>query len=170
MQPILNERDRTKAFLKFLLLFAVTVILVVTSVFFNYRLPDKENALYLDQIETQQVYDSNQIKFVRKMEKAVDLLDSLNRPVQDLTLINGELETLMKEMYMLQQNDKTIYGKMNKAIVLKFNELRTSTLELKNLRSNSSKMSALEEKLAQCERDLQSYKKSQNNQAIPLEY
>ncbi len=58
MQQVLNTNDRNTAFLKFLGFFVVTVVIVVVAVYFDYRLPTRENKVLLDEVNLQRQQDA----------------------------------------------------------------------------------------------------------------
>ena len=50
----LNAKERNRAFLKFLLFFVFTLVLVVTAIYFDFKLPLKENSYLQKQIDQHQ--------------------------------------------------------------------------------------------------------------------
>ncbi|MEO6963634.1 MAG: type VI secretion system TssO, partial [Puia sp.] len=110
MQQILNSQERNQAFVKFLVFFLLTVILVVTAVFFNYRLPVRENKMLQDEVDVQRQQEANQQKFVNRMQEAIVLLDSLDANNTNLEQINLQLNGKIAELAVLQQKDNTLYG------------------------------------------------------------
>jgi Type VI secretion system, TssO len=133
MLKALNAKERNKAFLKFLLFFLVTLILVVSAIYFDFKLPLKENNYLQKEIDQQRQIEHNQENFVNTMNDAVKLLDSLDRPGTDLTQIHAQLEQKLLELDGLRQKDYSAYGKMDKAIVDKFWDLNRAKPLLKKL-------------------------------------
>lgn len=144
MQQVLNSKERSEAFLKFLVFFVVTLILVILAIYFNFRLPIRENKMLQDEIETQRQQDMNQSKFVTKMQEAVILLDSLGKGGPNADQINLQLNGKLAEMAGLQQKDNNLYGKMDKAIVEKFSDLQLWKRNLLSLQEKADKISTLE--------------------------
>ena len=130
MEQILNSQEKNQAFLKFLLLFAVTIALVFLATYYNYKVPVKENEWLHSQIDIKQIAEANQQKFVDKMNEAVILLDQLSENNADSQLINSKLGALLGAMHELEGDEKTLYGKMNKAIVVKFSELKDARKDI----------------------------------------
>src|SRR5258708_12009399 len=124
MQQVLNSKERNEAFLKFLVFFVVTLILVILAIYFNFRLPVRENRMLQDEIETQRQQDMNQMKFVAKMQEAVVLLDSLGKGGPNADQINLQLNGKLAEMPGQQQKDNNLFGNREKAIVEKFSDLQ----------------------------------------------
>ncbi|MEO8771054.1 MAG: type VI secretion system TssO [Ferruginibacter sp.] len=167
MQQILNIQERTQAFLKFLLFFLITVTLVVVAIYFNFRVPSKENAWLHDQLESQRTMDANQVKFVAKMDEAVILLDSLDKKDANTDLIQRSIGNIVGDMQGMVQNNKTLYDKMNKAIVFKFDELKNAKKDIQESKGYPSRISILETQLKECNNSLTAANaalKSSNNQ------
>jgi len=166
MQQVLNSKERNEAFLKFLIFFLVTLILVVLAIYFNFRLPVRENKMLQDEIETQRQQDMLQTRFVAKMQEAVILLDSLGKGGPNADQVNLQLSGKLAEMAGLQQKDNNIYGKMDKAIVEKFSDLQLWKKNLLNLQEKADKISTLEtdlnstkSQLIQAQSDLDAYRR-----------
>lgn len=154
MQQILNSQDRNQAFLKFLLFFIITVILVITAIYFNYRVPVKDNKYLQNELEVQRMQDANQAKFVAKMEEAVDLLDSLDKPGTNIDLTAGLINSIITDMNkMTPAGSKTIYSRMDKAIWSQFDELRRTKVELLKGKGNADQITKLESNLRNCNSD-----------------
>jgi DNA repair ATPase RecN len=166
MQQVLNSKERNEAFLKFLVFFLVTLILVVVAVYFNFRLPVRENKMLQDEIETQRQQDMNQTKFVARMQEAIVLLDSLGKGGPNVDQINLQLNGKLAEIAGLQPKDNNLYGKMDKAIVEKFSELQSAKRTLSALQEKADKISAMEaelnttkSQLIQANADLDAYRR-----------
>ncbi len=154
MQQILNSQERNQAFVKFLVFFLLTVILVVTAVFFNYRLPVRENKMLQDEVDVQRQQEANQQKFVNRMQEAIVLLDSLDANNTNLEQINLQLNGKIAELAVLQQKDNTLYGKLNKVIVDRFQELQQKQRQLESLSDKAGKLASLQSELEKCKSDL----------------
>lgn len=166
MQQVLNSKERNEAFLKFLVFFVVTLILVILAIYFNFRLPIRENRMLQDEIETQRQQDANQTKFVAKMQEAIVLLDSLGKGGPNTEQVNLQLNGKLAELSGLQLKDNNLYGKMDKAIVEKFSDLQLWKRNLLNLQEKADKMSSLEtelnttkSQLIQAQSDLDAYRR-----------
>jgi hypothetical protein len=104
MQKLLNTKERSDAFLKFLLFFLITCALVVTAVFYNYRIPRKYNEVLLAEKAVMNQEKQNQDKFLAKMREAMALRDSVKNlepsnpyyemKYSDLNRVQSELNAL----------------------------------------------------------------------------
>ena len=94
-----NLKERNKSFLKFLLLFVVTVLTVVAAVFFTYRVPVEENKV----LKHQSFAFNEELKFQdifsKKTNETQKLIDSLDKPGTNRKYIN---ELISKNLADLQ--------------------------------------------------------------------
>lgn len=119
----MNSNDRNQAFLKFLALFLVTVTVVVLAVYFDYRLPVRENKVLQEEVSLQRQQDADQQKFVAKMQEAQALLDSLDKPGVNAEQIGIQFSGKINDLSVLQSKDNTVYGVMNKTIIYRLSDL-----------------------------------------------
>ena len=167
MQQVLNANDRNQAFLKFALFFVVTLILVIVAVYFDYRLPVRENKMLQEEIDQQRQADFNQGKFVATLQDASVLLDSLDKPGTNATQINLQLVQKLGDLNALQDNDNSLYGKMDRIIVNKLLNLSDAKKMLQTQSENENKMSHMRsdlkdarDQLQQAQADLDAYRRS----------
>lgn len=154
IQKVLNSRERTQAFFKFLLFFFITIILIVTAVFFNFRVPLKDNKSLRERIAIQRQEEMNQEKFAENMDKALLYLDSLDRDKKNTESIDILLKGKIADLSILQQKAFTPYGRMNKMIVEKMIELKNQKLQLFKLTDKANAMVEMEQKLQYAEAQL----------------
>jgi len=154
MQQVLNSHQRTQAFLKFLLFFVLTTVLIISAIYFNFRVPVKENNYLQGKLDKQLKADAEQVKFVAKMEEAVVLLDSLDRTDQ-VDIISGKLSRLIGEMDDLKLNSgNVLYNKMNNAIVSKFMDLRKNIIGVQKSKRDAELIASLRAKYKECNNKL----------------
>lgn len=171
MQQILNSQDRNQAFFKFLLFFVITLLLVVTAVYFDFRVPSKENDWLRSQLENRQIQEANQAKFVAKMEEVVALFDSLGKSGANANtdMIFNSINAKIGEMGELQLNDQTMYGRMDKALADKFDELKRAKKELIASNANAGQISALQARLDQCQLQLDGFRRAASQSQSPTQ-
>ncbi|MFT3701413.1 MAG: type VI secretion system TssO [Agriterribacter sp.] len=151
IQKILNSQERTQAFLKFLLFFFITIVLVIIAVFFNFRLPLKDNESLTERLAIQRKEEMNQEKFAENMDKALMYLDSLDKDKKNLESIDILLKGKIEDLSILQQKAFTPYGRMNKVIIEKLLELKSQKLQLIKLSDKATAMAETEQKLQNAE-------------------
>lgn len=120
MQQILNSRDRNQAFLKFSLFFIITIILVVIAVYFNFKLPVKENKFLSDELANHRAQDEKEAEFVERMDKVVAMLNSMEKSPDSANMLAKPVGDRLGEMKDRSINSNMFYTKMNDAIVNKF--------------------------------------------------
>jgi len=153
MQQVLNSQERNQAFLKFLLFFLVTIVLIVTAVFFNFRLPTRELKILQSEADVQRTQEVNQQKFVGRMQEAILLLDSLDKKGVNFEQISLQVNSKMQELAVLQQKDNTIYGQMDKMIIDKLTDLQQAKRALLEAKDNTSKLSVAQTDLDKCQQE-----------------
>ena len=117
MQQIMNSKERTQAYLKFLLFFVITVIVVVLAIYIDFYTPSRENKLLKDEVDLQRRQEANQLKFVNKMTRAISLLDSLNNSKNNTDQLRLQIGTQIEDLRKLQENAGGLYDDLDKAVI-----------------------------------------------------
>jgi hypothetical protein len=163
MQQVLNRADRNQAFIKFLVFFLVTIILIIAAVFVNYRLPARENQRLREQAEVQRQQDNSEMRFITVMQDAVMLLDSMEKNGSQFDMLKNQLDGKAADLNKLEQNDNTAYGQLNKVIVLKLGELEEKKVRLNDLSNQVSSSAGLKADLDRCKADMEALKRDNDN-------
>ena len=112
MEPI-NKAERKKAFLNFMLLFLVCIIIVVTTVFFSTRVTNKENDQLIQYRDATEKKNNLNTEFTEKMIAisssidSIDIVNLANLPSLD-HYITAELNKL-NDMVSKDVNDNKLY-------------------------------------------------------------
>ena len=154
MQKILNSKERNEAFLKFLLFFGITVALIIIAVYFNFRLPLKENSKLREKITLQTQEEMNQEKFTENMDKAMAYLDSLDKDPKNMESIDILLTGKIRDLATLQEKGYSPYAKMNKVIIERMIELKDQKKQLFKLSDKANTLLEMERKLQYAETQL----------------
>ena len=117
MQQIINSKDRTQAYFKFLLFFVITVIVVIMAIFFDFYMPSKENKLLKDEVYMQRRQEANQQKFVEKMTRVIAMLDSMNQSKNNTDQLGFQINTQINDLQKLQENAGGLYDDLDKAVI-----------------------------------------------------
>jgi len=152
MLQILNSKERNQAFFKFLIFFLITVILIVWAIFFDYKMPVRENSMLQDKLTSQRQQEYNQQVFVQRMQETIQLLDSLDKPGTNQAQVSNQLSAKLSDLGELQGSSNTLNGKMNKVIVDRLADLHQTK------QSNSKKsitLTELESQLRTCKAELE---------------
>jgi hypothetical protein len=163
MQTILNSKDRNQAFIKFLALFLVTVVLVVLAVYFDYRLPIRENKVLQEEVSLQRQQDIDEQKFTAKMQEVLVLIDSVDKAGVNLTQLESTFMGKLNDLEILQLKDNTVYGLMNKTIVNRLAELYTEKKSRLAMTEKANRTDAAEAQVAQLQTQLTTLNASLSN-------
>ncbi|MBI9060185.1 MAG: hypothetical protein JEZ01_20625 [Labilibaculum sp.] len=164
----LNVKQRRKAFISFLFLFLLTSSLVVVIVFFNLKVPEKENRYLHNRLEYLSLEEKNTNLFGEKMDKVKNLIDSIEIKGTNIEftdqLISTEL-AIMRSKFVAE--DSTSHVGMYNNIILTYLELKEAKIELLNLEDAKTDIESyikiieeLKEKLEAKQRDLDIYRRN----------
>jgi len=150
-----NTKERRSAFLKYLALFVVTMLAILFAVYFNFKVPSKENELLKNKVKAVEKEKVFQNKFSEKMTVIKNMLDSLDVPGQNVTyqnsLISDKLVDLQK---FIPSKDSTYVYDMYSSIVDLYSELQAINGELRSLNSAKSTIEEYKDALDRCRSDL----------------
>jgi hypothetical protein len=161
----LNVKQRRKAFISFLLLFLLTSSLVVLIVFFNYKVPEKENNYLHNRLNYLNIEAQQTLNFAEKMDQVKGLIDSIGIKGTNVDYTEQLISTklaLMRAKYVAE--DSTSNGMYNN-IILTYLELKEAKIELLNLEDTKSDIETyvntieeLKDNLEETQRDLDIYR------------
>ncbi|WP_310557566.1 type VI secretion system TssO [Flavobacterium sp.] len=110
---ILNKKERNSAFIMFLLMFVVTTGVLIFALFFDFRLPLKENEVLKSENEKIVKNFNYQKEFSEKYQHICKLIDSLDKTPEQFPYleqtISSELVDLQKKADSLEVDSK-LYG------------------------------------------------------------
>jgi len=153
MEHVINAKLRNQAFWKFIILFLVTIVIVITAVYFDYDVPDKENAMLREKIKNyeNQVYSEQQ--FIIMADSVKTLIDTLSRSKGNYDYINSLIgEQLGKMTSIINAPGSTsIYMDINKKVLNTFLSFHNTKKLL--VYDASQQISDLTDQLRQCQRN-----------------
>lgn len=88
---ILNKKERTSAFLLFLLMYFITTGVLIAAIFYNYKLPLKENEVLKAENEKILNEFNFQKGFSEKIEYVSKLVDSLDKAPESFQFIEQNI-------------------------------------------------------------------------------
>jgi hypothetical protein len=139
---ILNKKERTSAFLMFLLMFFFTTGILIFALFFNYKLPVKENQVLKEENEIMLKQSNYQKKFSDEFGKVSKLLDSMRKSPERAAYIeqsiSQKLASLSKEI-----PDDTLSSVFYERVILSVQDLVISKKEMLQVNDSKSKIDQL---------------------------
>jgi type VI secretion system TssO-like protein len=154
MAHILNVRERDTAFWKFLVFFILSTLLVVSAVYFDTRIPAKDNAIMREQISSYKTQANSQEKFVRSMDDAKALIDSLSRPGSNNVYLNQQIAARIRELAQLQYKDSSMYSRLNKNVLDVFLRYQEAANKVVSMGDIPRQLEDYKAKYEQAQRDL----------------
>ncbi len=150
-----NSKKRRNSFLKFLALFIVTVCSVQAAVFFNYKVPKKENELLRQKAKRSETESKFQAEFFSEMKGLKGLIDSMDIEGQNISyqssLINDKIVDLQKK---IPAKDSTYLYDMHMDIIQLYVELQATKENLLELKDAETTIAEYKTALDECQDDL----------------
>jgi len=135
---ILNKKERLSALGLFLLLFLITTGIFITAIFFNYKLPLKENEVLKAENEKMLVQMNYQKKFSNEFENITKLIDSMQKNPERFTYIESTISNKLGELGKEIPQDTT-GSKFYERVILNVQDLvSTKKITLKDNDSQST--------------------------------
>lgn len=149
-----NVKERRNSFLKFLLLFVVTVGTIVTAVYFNFKVPTKENNLLKEQAKSIKNEIEFQNNFSDEMLEVKKLFDSLDVPSSNKKFVNSLISSKLVDLQAkIPTKDSTYRYDMYINVVRLNLDLLNSKERLYELRDAESTIKEYSETLEKCKED-----------------
>ncbi len=115
-----NARERSQAFNRFLLFFILTILVIITAVFFGVKIPYAENEKLQAQLAAVEKENRFREDFTTAMAEALELLDTVNMDAQKSGLLDGRITQKIQDLdAMLAKNDitsKNLYNQIIKSL------------------------------------------------------
>jgi peptidoglycan hydrolase CwlO-like protein len=152
---VLNKRERTSAFLWFLLFFVITVGLFILAIFFNFQVPARENVALRKQLSTFRQEQAFQADFLQKLEKVRNNLDSINLPNQNANYIDQVIAQDLVNMRNSIPKDAVSHYGLYANIIQNCLLLQQSKQQLRGLQNAQQTIAELKEKIADINKELE---------------
>jgi hypothetical protein len=154
MEP-LNKNERGKGMMRFLLLFIAGILIVMIPFYFLIRLPEKEQQVNSDQLNSLQDQLNFQKDFTVRMDSAMHMMDRYTMPDVDIDKLNADIGLILSEM------DKSIGVEDNSSSGM-YKSMIKVLVELKKARQANLKYSAdlikAQKDAADCQKELEKAK------------
>lgn len=154
MKPI-NDKERQKSFIKFLLLFLATNIIIICAIYYDFKIPKKENELLKSQVELSKFETDFQRRFFKNMKSINVMLDSLDIPGQNLSYQNSLISAKLVELKKsIPTKDSTFKYDMYSNIINLFVELQDLKSEILAMGDSKNTIEEYKAALDRCRADL----------------
>lgn len=146
-----NSKDRQSSFLKFLGLFILTAGMIVAAVYFNFKVPAKENDLLREQTKVVKEEMAFQSNFFSEMQEVKAMIDSLDVPGANVVFGSSQISDKLVEMQKsLPTKDSTYLYDMHMSIVDTYVELMDNKQRLRSLRDAEGEIEQYKVALKDC--------------------
>ncbi len=162
MEP-LNQKERKKAFVNFLIFFTITTALVIAAVLFSAQVPFKQNEQLREQMKLADREKDFSERFLNNMNSANNLLDSLDKKEANVVLIDGKISEKLKDMDAMIDKDSVSVKDLYQNVVASLSELHAAKKELRDATGKDASLGDLKQQVSQLKDDLA---RSQNNVVI----
>lgn len=155
-----NIKERQSGFYKFLLLFILTTATIMVAVFFNFRIPQKENSLLKERADNIEREMNFQKSFAKEIKNVHNMLDSLELPGQNVSFLNQLIGGKLAEMQSsIPRKDSTYRYDMYMGIIESFSDLQEVKKEIKSLDNAKNRIEEYKEALEKVRTELDQTKR-----------
>ncbi len=155
MAHVLNAKERNQSFWKFMAFFLLSTLMVVGAVYFDTRIPAKDNEMLREEVMRYRTQAQAQERFVKNMDDAKNLIDSLSKPGTNIIYLNQQIAAKIRELSDLQYRDSSMYNRLNKNVIDVFLRYHSAVNEVVNLGNVPKELNEYKTKYAEAQRDLQ---------------
>ena len=115
---ILNKKERFNAFMLFLLMFFITTGVLITAVFFNFKLPLKENEVLKSENDKMNAQFTFNKDFTDRMEAIGKLVDSLDKSPESFQFIEQSINYELVDLKQKIPNDTVVSPRLYDNMIL----------------------------------------------------
>ena len=153
---VLNKKERSNAFLLFLLMFSVCMGLLMIGIFFTQDLPWKENAVLRQENKQLQFEYAYQKRFVDDLEDIDHLIDSLDTAKGDFIFLDKSISSDLVQLRRDIPKDSLEDRKMYENLILTYKKLLDSKRSLKQVEAAKNDIEYLNDKIKDYEKEIES--------------
>ncbi|AIY14433.1 MULTISPECIES: type VI secretion system TssO [Cellulophaga] len=144
---ILNKKERISAFLLFLLMFLVTIVLLFVAVFFSYKLPWKENDVLRAENKKIQYEFMYQKQFINELKRVDVLIDSLDKTKQGNIFLEQSINSDLVKIKNDIPKDSLENRNMYENLILTYKKLLDAKRDLKQVANAKTEIDKLDKQL-----------------------
>jgi len=152
---ILNKKERRNSFLLFLLMLIISIGTLMLGLFFNNKLPWKENAI-LRKDNKQIRYELNyQVRFSEELKKLNVAIDSLDKAADGYFFIEKSINSDLVELRKRIPKDSLKNHKLYDDMVLNYKRLLDAKSIVKKVENSKEQITKLNETIQDYEKDIE---------------
>ncbi|KIX21639.1 hypothetical protein SY27_08050 [Flavobacterium sp. 316] len=115
---ILNKKERFNAFMLFLLMFFITTGVLIAAIFFNFKLPLKENDVLKNENDKMNTQFTFNRMFSERIEDIGKLVDSLDVSPESFQFIEQSINYELVDLKEKIPNDSIVNPKLYENVIL----------------------------------------------------
>lgn len=149
MQPV-NQAERNRAFVNFLLFFIATIALILAAVFFSVQVPFKQNEKLNDVVASFEKEKTLSEDFANKLNETLGYFESVNKPNMNAEMVNNQITQNLSAMTTMINSDSTMFKGLYQNIITSLFDLQGTKKALRGASDLDASVGDLEKKLNQC--------------------
>ena len=153
MQPV-NQAERSKAFVNFLLFFIATIALILTAVFFSVQVPFKQNEKLQEQVASFENERTLAERFANKLNETLGYFESVNKPNMQPEMVNNQITQNLNAMSTMISMDSTMFKGLYQNVLTSLYDLQGAKKDLRGASTLDASVGDLEKKLNQCQAEV----------------
>jgi GTP1/Obg family GTP-binding protein len=139
---ILNKKERYSAFIMFLVMFLITTGILIFALFFNYKLPLKENEVLRKENELMNKQFNFQKKFSSEFGKVTKMLDSMRKNPERAVYIEQNISEKLGDLNKEIPED-TLSSVFYQRVILSIQDLVNSKKDMLQVTDSKGKIEQL---------------------------
>lgn len=139
---ILNKKERYSAFVMFLLMFGITTGILIFALYFNFKLPLKENEVLRNENELMNKQFDYQKNFSKEFGNVVKMLDSLKKNPDRATFIQQDISQKLGVLSKDIPQD-TLSAGFYQRVIIGIQDLVNSKKDIQNVEEFKTKIEEL---------------------------
>jgi hypothetical protein len=160
MEQVLNAKIRNQAFARFMIFFLISTSMVVLAVYFDFRVPVKENNILRAQVDNYENELYQQKAFVELSASTINNIDSLNKQGEFNPLLSRLVEKQLDTLRTYQYSGKVLFAATNEItfnVLFEHFKLKTKSIQLQD---SANRVAILQKELVDTKGKLEDLQKN----------
>jgi len=152
---ILNKKERRNSFLLFLLMLIITIGTLMVALFFNNKLPWKENAILRKENKQVQYELNYQVRFAKELKILNTAIDSLDKATDGYFFIEKSINSDLVDLRRRIPKDSLKNHKLYDDMVLNYKRLLDAKSLVKKVANSKKQIDKLNETMQDSEKEIE---------------